>query len=280
MTNRQTRLFSELGEDVTLKDRDEYIQASIMILRGDTFACGAVVSRKCDAEGNIIGHDHDNPILDCCVYDFEFVDGKVTVLTANAIAKAMYAKCDPDGNECICLDEHIDVRRTDDAMTQDRQQITVNGTTCQRKSPKGWFICCKWKDGSTSWEKLSDLKESHPVQVAEFAIQMGVALEPSFNWWVFCVVKKSNAIILLVKCYNIKYLKKTHKYGLSLSKLVDDALAIDGHTDTTLWANAIAKEMNNVRVISDALEGSRGVPHGIQFVKYHMIFDIKIEDFH
>ncbi len=97
------------------------------------------------------------------------------------------------------MDELIDIKCTNDALTLDQQRITFNGTTCQHKSTKGWFIHCRWKDGSTSWEKLSDLKESHPVQVAEFAVQMGVALEPGFNWWVFRVLKKRDTIILLVK---------------------------------------------------------------------------------
>ncbi len=56
-------------------------------------------------------------------------------------------------------------------LTLDQQKITVNGTTHQCKSMKGWFICCRWKNSSTSWENLSDLKASHPVQSAEFAIQ-------------------------------------------------------------------------------------------------------------
>ncbi len=76
-------------------------------------------------------------------------------------------------------------------------------------------------DGSISWEKLSDLKESHPIQIAEFAIQMGIALEPR---WVFCVLKTWDAIILLVKYCTVKYLKKTHNYSITLVKLVDDAL--------------------------------------------------------
>ncbi len=56
---------------------------------------------------------------------------------------------------------------------------------------------------------------------------MGIALELGFNWWVFHVLKKRDDIISLVKRCNIKYQKKTHKYGLPLPKLVDDALAID-----------------------------------------------------
>ncbi|KAL7487168.1 hypothetical protein ACHAW6_015162 [Cyclotella cf. meneghiniana] len=46
----------------------------------------------------------------------------------------------------------------------------------------GSFVC-KWKDESTSWQKMSDLKESQPLQVAEFALDTGIANEPVFNWW-------------------------------------------------------------------------------------------------
>ncbi len=105
-------------------------------------------------------------------------------------------------------------------------------------------------------------KESHPVQVAEFAIQMSIALEPGFNWWVFSVLKKRDTIILLVKWRNVKYLKKTDKYGLLLLKLVDDALVIDRRSGSPLWADVIAKEMKNVRVAFDTLEDGRNIPHG------------------
>jgi hypothetical protein len=27
---------------------------------------------------------------------------------------------------------------------------------------KGWKLCVKWKDSTTSWEQLADLKESYP----------------------------------------------------------------------------------------------------------------------
>ncbi len=43
--------------------------------------------------------------------------------------------------------------------------------------------------------------------------------------------------------------------------------------------DAIAKEMRNVRVAFDTLEDGRNVHHGFEFVKCHMIIDIKMEDF-
>ncbi len=61
---------------------------------------------------------------------------------------------------------------------------------------------------------------------------------------------------------------------------MDDALAIDRCSGSTIWVDAMAKEMKKLRVAFDALEDGRNVPHGFQFVKYQVIFDIKMEDFH
>jgi hypothetical protein len=38
-----------------------------------------------------------------------------------------------------------------------------------RKKTKGWNLCVECTDGTTSWELLADLKESNPVEVAEYA---------------------------------------------------------------------------------------------------------------
>ncbi len=107
-----------------------------MLPHSSAFEHGTAVSHKQDAEGNVIGRAHDNPILDSHLYNIEFADGKATTLTANVIAKAMYAQCDPDRNECILLEKLIDVKCTDDALTLDQQKLTINGETCLCKSPK------------------------------------------------------------------------------------------------------------------------------------------------
>ncbi len=108
-----------------------------MIPNGNTFACRTAVSCNCDAERHVFGHAHDNPILDSQIYNVEFADTKVTVLTANAIAKAMHAQCDPDLHKYILLDKLIDVKSTDFALPLDQQKITVNDTTLQQKYAKG-----------------------------------------------------------------------------------------------------------------------------------------------
>ncbi len=70
LDDQQTdKISPALMEEVTPKDGDKYVQAFIMIPRGNTCAGGTIVIRKHNAEGNNIGHAHDNPILESCVYD-------------------------------------------------------------------------------------------------------------------------------------------------------------------------------------------------------------------
>ena len=50
-----------------------------------------------------------------------------------------------------------------------------------QRSTVGWFICIQWKDGSASWEKLSDIKECYPVETEEYTVAQGINHEPAYN---------------------------------------------------------------------------------------------------
>jgi hypothetical protein len=87
----------------------------------------------------------------------------------------------PDGNKFVLLDSIIDCRKDESGIKLKNQARIVNGKKVIKCSTKGWELCCEWRDGSTSWQSLKDLKESHPLQVAEFAYMAGIAGEPAFN---------------------------------------------------------------------------------------------------
>ena len=72
------------------------------------------------------------------------------------------------------------------------QQISIQGRPVTCKTTVGWHICCQWKNGSTSLEKFSELKECHLVQTTEFAVSQGIDHEPAFNWWVKHQEKRQN----------------------------------------------------------------------------------------
>ena len=57
------------------------------------------MARSRDANGNLRGRSHTNPILNTRMYQVEFAGSEVTELTANVIAEPMYAQCDVEGNK-------------------------------------------------------------------------------------------------------------------------------------------------------------------------------------
>jgi hypothetical protein len=96
--------------EVTSEMGDNSLSAEISIPRGGTLVKGHVTSRKRDKDGNPVGLANANPILNTREYTFTFDDGDETVLNANLIAEAMYAQCDPDGNQYVLPDSIIDHR--------------------------------------------------------------------------------------------------------------------------------------------------------------------------
>ncbi len=71
----------------------------------------------------------------------------------------------------------------------------------------------------------------------------------------------------------------THKFGIEISKNVKEALALDRKNGNTLWADAIAKEIREVRIAFIILPDGGSAPIGYQKIPCHMIFDVKLEDF-
>ncbi|KAL7525384.1 hypothetical protein ACHAXR_000985, partial [Thalassiosira sp. AJA248-18] len=110
--------------------------------------------------------------------------------------------------------------------------------------------------------------ESHPVETAEYAVAQGLELKPAFNWWVSYVLRKRARIISLLRQCEARYLKTVKK-----------TYELDPQNGNTFWADAISKEMKNVKVAFKMLDDDETVPQDYQFVRCHMIFDVKMEDF-
>jgi hypothetical protein len=152
--------FPSLGVDLELptpEAGDNYVNASLMLPRGNSLACGTVIGQKRDARGDPIGNANTNPIMDLRVYCVEFEDDDVCKLTANVIPESMYASCDADGNKYIVFDSFVDYKSNWRAVTKDNQRIVHNGRNSLRRSTVGWHLCVQWKDGSTSWQSLQFL---------------------------------------------------------------------------------------------------------------------------
>ena len=251
---------------------DQYITARVLLPQGDSMSYGTVKTRKRDQDGNLVGRYNANPLLDTALYEVEFDSGEVEAYHANQIAEAIYAEVDDAGRTSYVLKEITDFKKEHFAVPPSEALVIHNNRKYPKRTTKGWKLCCLWNDGSTTWENLKDLKQSHPLQLAEFAVARQIDKEPAFSWWVEYTLKRRDRII---KAMAKQYFRVTQKYGIALPKTVEEALAIDCQRGTDFWAKAIAKEMRAVAKAFQILDPDAPSPAGFTKIGVHMVFDIK-----
>ena len=71
---------------------------------------------------------------------------------------------------------------------------------------------------------LKILKNSNPIEVAEFTVARGIDKEPAFTWWFPYTLRRCDIIIAGV---NSQVKRTTRKYGIELLRSVDEALRFD-----------------------------------------------------
>ena len=77
---------------------------------------------------------------------------------------------------------------------------------------------------------MKDLKESFPVETAEYAHEHGLHTQPAFAWWVPHVIRKRAKIIAAVKHCMVK---KNFKYGHQVPSSVLEAYELDKRYNMT-----------------------------------------------
>ena len=186
----------------------------------------------------------------------------------------MLSQVDEEGFQYQFLESIID-HRTDSTVIQKHNDVkTVNGKKVNIKTTKGWFFHIKWKDGSTTWVPLKELKESNPCEIANYVIQNGIDDHPAFKWWVPHTIKKRNHII---KSINARCKRPNYKYGIRVPTSVKEAYEIDRENNDTYWTDAIKLEMKNVGIAFDILPEGADRPLGCQFVDCFMHFEVKMD---
>ena len=265
---------------------DQYLNAEIQMPQQDGNLIKARVTKRMkDDEGRPIGKSNANPLLDTRLYKVEYPDGRIDELQANTIAENMYAQCDTEGRQYLLLNEISDHRKDETALTKENGYVIGRGGNrhCKRTT-KGWKLLVEWKDKSTQWVPLKDLKQSNPVQLAEYAVTNKIADEPAFAWWVGYTLRKRNRIISKIKA---RYWKTTHKFGIELPHSVEEAYEIDERNGNRNWTDAIEKEMKKIYIFQTFELWDKGTPDdlrsgkvkmpGFKELTVHMVFDIKMD---
>jgi hypothetical protein len=116
------------------------------------------------------------------------------------IAKSLYLQCDPDGNQYVLLEDIADHhRRLLTAVSFPTRKLSVlmarptlsTQPLVGNSAANGKMALCLGR--------IADLKESHPIEAAEYARIIGIDHEPAFNWWVPHVLRKRDHITSLVR---------------------------------------------------------------------------------
>jgi hypothetical protein len=129
-----------------------------------------VTKRMKDAAGNPIGTAHDNPVLDTRSYEVKHLDGHKAAMSAKVVAENTVSQVDHDGHCQMLFETIIDHRNNGTALQEGEASVkNSSGVIRNVETTKGWKSLIQWHDGSTAWNKMKDLKDSYPAQLAEHA---------------------------------------------------------------------------------------------------------------
>jgi len=221
-----TEYGDQLAESIEADDHpdlDTFIHANLLLDVGGEQLQGRVIKRAKEADGTKKGKPHPNPMFDTRAYLVEFKDGSIGEYTANIIAENIYSQVDGEGRSFAILQE-ISGHRKEPGVAIDRENgfiVASNGNKVPKRTTKGWSLQVEWKGGEQEWIPLKDLKNSNPIEVAEYAVANGIGDEPAFAWWVREVLRQRRRIVSKVKS---KYWRTTHKFGIRLPHNAEEAL--------------------------------------------------------
>ena len=146
-------------------------------------------------------------------------------MIANTIASNLFSQVDQDGQRFVLFNAIIDSRTDGTHIKEGDSFIHMSNENKRRRdTTKGWEVCIQWKDGSSTWNQVKDVKDSFPVKLVDYALLNQIADEPAFAWWIKKVLNKRDRIISKTAR---KYWQKTHKYGLCIPHTVKEAIDID-----------------------------------------------------
>ena len=262
-------------DSAVAESTDEHIGLTVDLPLDGELRQGKVVSRKRNHDGTLVGTPHENPTLDSRVYTVDFGDGEYADYSTNVLMENLYAQVDEDGYQFNIFDGIVAHKKLDTALSPENgHYVNKYGVRKRVITTKGWKIKIQWKNGTSSWVPLSDIKESHPIELAEYAVSRNIHEEPAFAWWVNHVLKKRDRIVKQVRH---RMLKRTSKFGVKVPSSVEEALKFDQENGDNLWFEAINKEIKNVKVAFHLLGEDESPPPGSKQIPYHIIFDVRFD---
>ena len=131
----------------------------------------------------------------------------------------------------------------------------------------------KWKNRPKEWVPIKVLKESNPVDVAEYVTARRIEQEPAFAWWVPYTLRKRDVVVSAVSS---RVRKSSHKYRIEIPTSIASARKTDEKNGNDYWMTAINKEITNVGIALTILDDGVKAPPGCRKASGHLVFDVKM----
>ena len=158
------------------------------------------------------GEGNYNAMHDKSLYEVEFPDQTTDQLVANIIAENMMSQVDYEVHHYQVQTDVTDQKKDDSAISNvDGFSKSRSGKLHRKRMIHVWKILVEWRDSSVDWVPLKELKQSNPVELAEYAVVNEISDETAFNWWVKETLRHIYRIISKVKT---KYWRTSHKFGI------------------------------------------------------------------
>jgi len=185
------------------------------------------------------------------------------------MAESLYSNLDNEGYNYSLIDGIISHRSTPEAVKKEDGYYEQSGVRRKVITTKGWDIRIKWTDRSNSWLPLKEVKESNPLELAEYAVANKINDEPAFSWWIPTVLRTRRRMISRLKTHH--KIRKQTKFGIVVPKTLKEARELDAENGNQLWEKATKKELDKVKVAFELLDDETGPPVDSKLINCHLI---------
>ena len=212
-------------------------------------ARGQMVCQKHYSNGNLVGRSNQNLILDTHIYEKEFPG----VTSQSWQLTSLHSQCMPDVmkmtmNTTCWIHLLIIEKMIWPSIMRIRERCLKGEGPLERQQLAGTFVA----SGKTTWHhgrNYSILRSCTHSRLLN-------CHSPGHSTW----AKRQDNI--LSEWCSAWYLEKTHKFGIELKKMANQAIAIDKKNENTYWQDIIAKQTENVKVTFWLLPTGKKAPNG------------------
>ena len=160
---------------------NQWINAELNLPQGNTLQSAKVIGQAKNSDGEVVGIYDEIPFLNTLVHDVQFSDGEIKEYVANIIAENIYSQVDSEGYQYQLMEKIIDHRRNGNVVEKDDLYITTkSGKRRMHHTTAGLDLLVQWKNRSQEWIPLSVVRNSNPIETAEYAKSQGINDEPAF----------------------------------------------------------------------------------------------------